>query len=182
MNCEQWLKAFLSGGSRPSKEIEEVAELQGFGWSSVRSAKAAIGTIKSVKIGYIFHWKDSTVADKKTADDKLDLAINKIDEFTRLSQAPRMLTEDGPMPKPDPNERDSDGFLKYMPPGGGDGSVQVMQVLTKIKQMVAQGTPGEQIVSHIFEWAYPACKMPETILVKMLRNAGVHVASRNIDG
>jgi hypothetical protein len=180
LTAEQWLTGYLSGGSRPTKEIREVGELQGFGWRTVERAKARLG-ISSKKVGHQWHWKDGTVPDAKPkSQDKLDVLTHKLDEFTRLSQSPnRQTSADGPV-SIDLNAVDEDGYLKASPGALGleSGDVTVLDVINRINSYVREGRPHDQVVRDIFSWAYPAAGIAESTLKSMLRANNVKVGPK----
>jgi len=57
ITVEQWLKSYLSGGSRSALEIKEVASQRGFGSRTVERAKSKLG-IDSQRVGHAWHWRD----------------------------------------------------------------------------------------------------------------------------
>lgn len=181
LTTEQWLKGYLSGGSRPTTEIREVGELQGFGWRTVERAKARLG-IASKKVGHDWHWKDQAVPDAKPkSQDKIDLLTNKIEELTRLGQGPKTLTANGPISF-DQDAVDEDGYLKASPAALGlpAGNVMPLDLIYKIRAYVQEGLPHNEIVQKIFDWAYPAAGLSESNLKGILQANKVIVERKQL--
>lgn len=57
-----WLKAYLSGGPRPAKEIQRVGHGLGFGWATLRRSKKESG-FRSVRRADMWFWDDPRVAE-----------------------------------------------------------------------------------------------------------------------
>jgi hypothetical protein len=183
VTVDQWLKSYLSGGSRSALEIKEVASQRGFGWRSVETAKSELG-IDSKRVGHAWHWKDREIADAKPkSDDKHDILIHKIDELTRQGQAPTKINVDGPV-KIDLTEVDEDGFLTSSPKALGlldifdQPSVSVVDILQRIRAEIKSGRDHAEIVRDFFEWAYPNSGYSESMLKAFLRSNRISIPSR----
>jgi hypothetical protein len=174
---EVWLKSYLSGGHRSANEVVEVGKLQGFSRRTLRRAKAQLG-IKSDHRGggSLWYWYDPKVeAPKVESADKLDILIHEVKEAKRLAQAPRVMTEDGPVVAPDLIEVDDLGYRKHGALPMSQATVQVTDVLREIKRLSNAGIDHSEVVTRIFEYAYPAAGLPESVLAAMLKANGIVV-------
>jgi hypothetical protein len=174
----QWLKSYLSGGSRSANEIFAVGEQRGFGRTTLKKAKLELGTIGSKKTAAGWMWMDSTVPDiKPESENKLDVLLHKMDEVQRKVEVPRIITEDGPTSSapPDLSEVDAEGYLLHCPVHMLSASISPIQVIKEINRVAKENHPHAEIVKHILQWAYPNAGMPESMLVKMLRANHVQV-------
>jgi hypothetical protein len=172
-----WLKTILCSGRRPANEIIQAGELQGFSPKTLNRAKTKIAII-SEQEKRIWWWRDPSIAEPEKPKSFQEAVMHKLDEVQRLTQTPRIVTEDGVKAAPDPNEVDEHGFKKHSPPGSLVATISAMQVHAEIKRLAKANTPHEQIVKRVFEWAYPAARLSESTLAIMLRNGGVSVTPR----
>jgi hypothetical protein len=182
ITVDQWLKSYLSGGSRSASEIKEVASLRGFGWRSVQTAKGELG-IGSQRVGHVWHWRDREIPDAKPkTDDKTDILIHEIRELKRQGEKPTAISADGPV-KIDLTELDEDGFLTSSPKLLGldifdQPSVSVADIHQRLRTEVKSGRDHAEVVRDFFEWAYPNSGYSESMLKSFLRNNGISILSR----
>jgi hypothetical protein len=183
VTVDQWLKSYLSGGSRSALEIKEVASLRGFGWRSVQTAKRKLG-VDSKRVGHAWHWRDGKVPDAKPkTEDKTDILLHKIEELTRLGQAPPKISVDGPI-KIDLTEVDEDGFLTSNPKALGlldifdEPSVSTTDILQRLRAEIKSGRDHAEVARDFFEWAYPNSGYSESMLKGFLRSNRISIPSR----
>jgi hypothetical protein len=166
----QWLRGYLSGGSRPSREIEKIAELRGVKWSTVTRAKKELGCIDAVKVGHVFHWIDRTVPNLKVDEPRL-APVPAIDLTVKPED--RASVEEPP-----------DGFSDSFPSDlgllNGEATVAPAEIEQYIVHLLQKGQKDEVIVRTIFEFAYPAADLSESTIVRYLRRKGVSVPRREL--
>jgi hypothetical protein len=183
ITVEQWLKSYLSGGSRSALEIKEVSSLRGFGWRSVETAKSELG-IDSKRVGHAWHWRDREIPDAKPkSDDKHDILIHEIRELKRQGEKPTAISVDGPV-KIDLTEVDEDGFLTSSPKALGlldifdQPSVSVTDIHQRLRAEIKSGRDHAEVVRDFFEWAYPNSGYSESMLKTFLRSNRISIPSR----
>ncbi len=186
-----WLKAYLSGGRRPMKEIERVGRAQGFSLTTLRRAKTSLGfesCTMSFSGGYQWAWRDLSVIERDAPDSKALLeekVMHRLDEIERLGQAPKPSTSaavpEGDKPvlsdvetkDADLNEVDEYGFHTAPPQAlgllQGKTSINPVQIMTRARQLDNEGGDPKVNFIEVFQWAYPNAGLPESILATMLR-------------
>jgi hypothetical protein len=177
LSVHQWMKTVLSCGSKQANELLEAGELQGFSKKTLRRAKIALD-IKSDKQGHVWYWRDPSVAEPEKPKTFQETVLRKLDEVQRRTELPSIVTGNGRTAAPDPNEVDEHGFKTSTPGSSLGAQIAPLQVHAEIKRLVKANVPHEQIVAHIFRWAYPAAGLSESALAQMLRNGGVTVTPR----
>ena len=174
LTVAQWLKSYLSGGPRAANEILAVADAQELSERTVRSAKAGIPSIIAFKQGSAWWWKDTTVAEPEKPETTEEKILHKLDEVARLTQVPRIATSEGVVAAVGTDAVDEYGFKKATP-DISMASVSPLEIIARIKQLRDGGLEHEDIVRQIFQFAYPAAKLPESTIATMLRSNGVSV-------
>jgi hypothetical protein len=187
-----WLKAYLSGGRRPMKEIERVGMEQGYGLTTLRRAKTSLGfesCTMSFNGGYQWAWRNAAVIERDAQDSKTLLeekVMHRLDEIERLAQEPKVSTSaqavrPGDDYTPDNTVRDipldavdEHGFLISSPSAlgvlKGPATITVIQVQQRIRQLRdADGADPNKSAQEIFAWAYPQVGLPESMIATMIR-------------
>jgi len=189
-----WLKAYLSGGRRPMKDIERVGLQQGYGLKTIQRAKSSLG-FKTCPMpgptGFAWGWRDPSVIEPNSPDEKASLEEkmrHRLDTIERLAQEPKApaLLDHEEQPEPIrviPLDRtDELGYLVSSPSAlgllEGPPTVTASAVLQEISRLAKTTRSHEQIVAHIFDWAYPAAGLPESVLAMMLKHNHVAVPNR----
>ncbi len=182
LGVEAWLKSYLSGGHRAANEVTEVGKRLGFSYRTLCRAKTQ-GGIKSDHRGggSLWYWYDPTVEQPEVkSEDKMDILIREFREAKRLAQAPRVMTEDGPVVAPDPDEVDDLGYRKHGALPLSQATVQVTDVLREIKRLSQAGTDHGEIVTRVFEYCYPAAGLSESTIATMLKANGIAVPRKGL--
>jgi hypothetical protein len=159
LTIKQWLKGFLSGGPQLSGEIKRVAEARGAKWHTVTRAKKELGCFISEKVGHDWQWRDSTVAVKPKAGDKLD-RDRKFDDA----------------------KVDEDGFSRESPQRLGLKPSSFVMTLDHVREeilcAIEQGRDRVEISETTFAWAYPAAGLSESTIKELLVSHGLPAPRR----
>jgi hypothetical protein len=185
--AETWLKAVLSLGRRPATEIIEQGrkQLPPFSVAVLRRAKTKVGIV-SEQADEQWYWRDPQIAEARETEqaqnDKLSEVLSEIKDLKRLKHEPGVGPEIGPMADHpddvydpsalDPNELkrvDQDGYLIHLPTAETP-TVSIMDVHRYLKGVIDTEYLDDEVVQHVFEWAYPAAGLAESMLVRILRS------------
>jgi hypothetical protein len=186
-----WLKAYLSGGRRPMKEIERVGLEQGYSLPTLRRAKTSLkfeSCTMSFSGGYQWAWRNPAVIERDAPGQKAELEeklMHRLDEMERLGQAPKPSTSaaipEGDKPvlsdfeteDADINQVDDFGFHTAPPQRlglfQGKASILPMQIMKRARQLDNEGGDSKENFIKVFQWAYPNAGLSESILATMLR-------------
>jgi len=169
-------------------DIEQRAKEQdngrGYSKRTLANAKAKVGVV-SIRVGTKWAWRDPSVIEREAPESKDEKILHKLDEIERLAQAPKASTtaaiSDGTKPTleyvetrdADLNALDESGFHTAPPKALGlavSGNVNPMQIMVKARELdETPGTDPRQNFITVFEWAYPAAGLSESIVASMLR-------------
>lgn len=82
----EWLREYLSGGTRTAKEVEQAARTKGISWAAVRRAKQAAG-VQSRKANFGKGWIWA-IEDAQDAEDAQDSQVQELSTFAKNEHLP----------------------------------------------------------------------------------------------